>query len=265
MSELSGNLADFELSAVIRLLAAGKKTGILVVNGPHLDGSLFFEAGALTYATTRRNAARTAREDEDRREAGPRQADALIADVTTRLKRQGRGTFTFQADVHPVHSVDTSFPVNRILKMVEERLAVWQDVDDAIGSTDQPYRLTAGANDDARVQLHGSEWNLIAAVGSGSSVTELASRLRLPDLQIAEMVVALKERGLMEAAPEKPRPVATVNTHGGRLYQPDPDDLVIDLTEREPPPEPKEAPASELAARWRDLRNATREDLEQPG
>ena len=88
------------------------------------------------------------------------------------------------------------------------------------------------------------------------------------------MLVRLKEDGLVQAADEStPEPA---HTPGGRLVEPDRDDLVVDLTGRSVPgsvtfeigheeadteQEDVEEPVSGLAARWRTLRSTSREEL----
>ena len=218
MSELSGSLVDFSLSAVIRLLADGSKTGILVIQGSRLDGSIFFDDGGLTYATTRKSPDASDDHPNDRREDSGSQTDELIAEVATRLTRQGDGKFIFQADVHPVHPVEGSFPAEQVIELLEFRIALWDEIDTSLGSSDEPFMMTRSIPKEEKISLTGEDWNVLAALGSGLSVTALADVLTMPELSIAETVVRLKSDGLVavaEVAADSP----TAPSHGGRLIE----------------------------------------------
>ena len=270
MSELSGSLADFTLSAVVRLLAAGSKTGILVVNGPHFDGSVFLDVGEMTFATTRKPADGHEPPEADRRGESVVSSDEIIADVLTCLTREGGGSFTFQADIEPVHDVNDSYPVESILEMVEGRMEVWRDIVASLGSTDQPYAMVPQLDSDEKVELTGLEWNLLAAMGPDTSVRDLWMTLRLPELNTAEVIVRLKNDGLVVEGHLPTRVSESGPAHnGGRLIQPDFDDLVISITDAslasQARADEREAPASELAARWRSLRDKSRDDAPNAG
>ena len=269
LSELSGSLADFDLRAVMRLLAAGSKTGILVVHGTRLEGSMFFHRGELTYATTRRNNAGPMA--DDRRDGDPPEPAELLADVAARLARQDDGSFIFQADVHPAHTVEATFTVDDVLVDVASRLETWSSIDDELGSVAQPYAMAADQDDDETIQLTGREWNVLCSLGSGRSVERIAELLRLPELDTAQILVRLKTDGLVAAIDGHIIESATTqHTHGGRLIEPDRADVFLDLTGRDDAgrfgtgdesDEELEEPASDLAARWRTLRSTSREEL----
>ena len=270
MSELSGNLADFALPAVIRLLAAGSKTGILVVQGTHLDGSVFFDDGELTYATTRKNSVITPEPSQERRAQDSPEHDTMIADVATRLTRQGGGTFSFQAGVFPVHTVETSYSVDHVLKMVDMQLEMWLDIDVALGSTDQPYTMTGDLPIDEKIELTGQQWNVLAALGPGQSASDIAARMILSELTTAEILVMLKEDGLVEAAELSTVRSPATGGHsadGDRLIEPMEPDIVVRLTDAVQQADEEEvemeAPVSELAARWRNLRTGSRDEVPQ--
>ena len=268
MSEFSGSLTDFTLSAVLRLLGVGTKTGILVINSSGLDGSVFFDEGEISFASTRWASAAGATKEHDRREQTGEQTtvtpDEMIADVLTRLIRRGDGSFTFQAGVQPVHDVEATYPVESILELVELRMEVWNELLLSLGSTDQPYRMARALELDEKVELSGLDWNVLAALGSGTSVANISLDIRLPELETAEILVRLKTDGLVEDgqftnAPADD-PYRTAN--GGRLVEPDPEHVMVNITdavvEAQADEDAREEPASELAARWRDLRASPR-------
>ena len=173
-----------------------------------------------------------------------------------------------------MHTVEETFDAEDVLGDLGTLLEAWDAIDESLGSTRQPYAMTRDVDNDETIELKGREWNVLTALESGRSAIELADRLRQPELETAQMLVRLKEDGLVEATEDRaPEPA---RTGGGRLIEPDRDDLVVDLTGRSVPGsvtfeigdeeadaemEEEEEPASGLAARWRTLRSTSHEEL----
>ncbi|MEA3501326.1 MAG: DUF4388 domain-containing protein, partial [Actinomycetota bacterium] len=111
MDVLQGDLESFSLRDVVRLLAAGDKTGVLRVESGLLTGRVFFVDGSLTYATTRDGDGSVAalarlgsRPERDRRGRNPggRWPDPArplilqqISEVLIRLAHGSSGRFWF--------------------------------------------------------------------------------------------------------------------------------------------------------------------------
>lgn len=271
MSELNGSLADFTIPAVVRLLSSGAKTGILVVKGETLDGSIFFDDGDVSYATTRRANADDTPEELDRRTEGttPVAADAMIADVIARLSRIAEGSFNFQTGIQPVHDVTDTFDVEELLGMVDDRMAQWSEVITAIGSTELPYTMADSLDVEDEIALTGLQWNLLAALGDGASVSKLSMLLRLPELETAEMMVELKQDGLVEEGRSLRAYARAVDNGGARLVEPDPTEVVVTITDAaaasEVEVDSREEPVSQLAERWRNLRTTGRDEVPSSG
>ena len=261
MSELSGSLTDFELSAVMRLLAEGDKTGVLAIHGSTLDGSIFFDEGEVTYATTRTSTVGTAEDGGERRDDETPSYDAVIADVATRLTRQTGGAFVFEAGVESVHEVEQRYSIDEILGMVDLQLALWHDVDVALGSTERPFAMAQDVAAEEKIELSGQDWNVLAQLGPGRSVSDLARRLRLPGLTTAETVVRLMADGLL--TPIEISELAELSAmKSDQLIEPQRTDVVVDVTEGATAGAMLEEPSSDLDARWRNLRTS-RDEMPQ--
>jgi len=256
------------MPAVIRLLHGGAKTGILVVTGATLDGSIFLDDGGITFATTRRAGSKDALPEHDRRNSPDVAPDDMIADVIARLTRISDGTFAFEAGVQPVHEVTETYPVETILALVDERIAVWSDIIRAIGSTEIPYTMADALDPDEQVALNGHQWNALAALGGGRSVTDLSLHLQMPELETAEMMMHLKGDGLIEEG-RVIEQTAGAQRGGARMFEPDRSDLVVNITDMantvNAPGAGDDEPVSDLAARWRDLRTAIRDEVPSSG
>jgi hypothetical protein len=301
LSELSGSLTDFPLREVFRLLESGTKTGILVVEGAEVRGSIFFRAGRMLFATTRRAAEANRATDRDRRRPSDADEREILASVVMRLLQLTDGSFIFQSDAAPVHPVTGSHSVMEIQEEAERRLVEWQALEAAVGSMSQPYALEVSTDSATDVVLTPEEWQVVATVGGGSSVHDVAVAAALPEVEVARCFQRLIERKLLVSAPADDIPArdgidssvdhehAVVETDGGWTrdvappimrgrgdgYQQEPprsDGVVLDLTTEEervaagPAPGdsevPEDEPVSELARRWRDLRRGVRSDDE---
>lgn len=314
MSELNGNLADFPLRDVIQLLSAGAKTGILVVETRDLRGSVFFDDGLLTFATTRAGAA-DARGSDRRDPMAQEDAKDLIVGVVVRLLRQDGGSFLFENGITPVHPTDGAYPAADVIEGAEELLGSWEQIEKSIGSVRAPHRLVREPDENELI-LSPSDWRVLSGVAEAGSVVEVSVALAMPEFDVAVAMASLCERGLIEPRSDGEPAFITestyerqitptvdtefeyyVNSHGTALREPviprlsepvledveepieEPaaeSEVFLDLTKVEeadvvasaPEPIPSlqarrnntdEAPSSELARRWRDLRAAPRD------
>jgi hypothetical protein len=264
MTDLSGRLSDFALSQVLTLLGTGAKTGVLRITGSIAEGSLNVNAGKIVHLAD--------------------DADDLI-DILVDLARIPNASFAFESGVVSVGGPDTHHDPADVLPLLAERLAAWAEVEESIGSAYEPFVIVAGADPDAALEVSGAHWNLLASLGDGSSAAGLAKRLGLGEYETAMDLAHFAELGLIAPMAKvsqhrQPPPQGDgtalveprlIGTGGAPVREPDTTStsVVLDLTGprvdeslagtddgAEAPVEA--APASELAARWRDLRASRR-------
>ncbi len=217
MDALQGHLDSFSLADVVRLLAAAGGTGVLRVERGPLTGRVFFVDGCLTYATTRDgdgSVAALARlgtgPDRDRRGRNPggrwpEPARPLIlqqiSEVLIRLAHGSTGRFWFVDGVvtraYGAEEIQR-FDVEEALEAAAARRAEWAKIvqivpDTSIRFVVRPH-LAAGV---AEVVIDSDTWPILAAVGSGASIQEVAERLNLFELSAAGLVADLYGRGLI--------------------------------------------------------------------
>lgn len=251
MPELSGSLRDFPLAEVIALLTAGKKTGVLKVEGTAGGGVITFSEGQIVHHA----------------DQGQGDGTESLVDTLVRLARTPKGVFAFQAGVASVATHEARHDAATVLSQLNERLLVWSEVEASIGSTHDEYVVSRVPDEEAQIELLGVDWNVLASLGAGASAHDIAERFELDEFEVAEAFGRYLEAGLIE-----PRPAvgdrAPAFVGGDILLEPRyfeeeaGSEVILDLTDSaaapaEPEPEPgdgREAPASELAARWRDLR-----------
>lgn len=217
MDALQGDLASFSLADVVRLLATAGGTGVLRVERGALTGRLFFVDGCLTYATTRDgdgSVAALARlgtaPERDRRGRNPggRWPDPArplilqqISEVLIRLAHGPDGRFWF------VEGVETRaygaediqrFEAEEVLEAATARRAEWAKIVQIVPDTSIRFvvrpRLALGVSE---VVVDAETWPILAAIGGGASIQEVAERLNLFELSAAGLVAGLYGRGLI--------------------------------------------------------------------
>ena len=268
-----------------------------------MRGSLFFQSGLLTYATTRSGPARLNPGQPDRRSPsdGSDAEQASIVAVVARLLRLVDGSFVFQRGIEPVHPTTVQLDVADVIQLADTRNAEWHEILAMIGSVDARFTLRHTVDGDD-VVLSPRQWNVLTSLTPGHSVAEAAALTGHSDLEVARATAELAERKLVTpVAIEEPvpEPAATppaedattdvltmpgtdvplseryeyyVNSKGSELREPSLEELgiVLDLTaDAEEPaevvaaPASEPAPTSELARRWRSLRRGELSDEDE--
>jgi len=217
MDALQGHLDSFSLAEVVRLLATAGGTGVLRVERGSLTGRVFFVDGCLTYATTRDgdgSVAALARlvtgPERDRRGRNPggrwpEPARPLIlqqiSEVLIRLAHGSTGRFWFvEGVVTRAYGEEEiqRFEVEEALEAAAARRVEWSKIVQIIPDTSIRFvvrpRLAAGVPE---VVVDAAMWPILAAIGGGASIQEVAERLNLFELSAARLVADLYETKLI--------------------------------------------------------------------
>jgi hypothetical protein len=217
MDALQGDLDSFSLADVVRLLATTGGTGVLRVERGAMTGRMFFVDGWLTYATTRDgdgSVAALARlgtaPERDRRGRNPggRWPDPArplilqqISEVLIRLAHGSSGRFWFVEGVttraYGAEDVQR-FEAEEVLVAAAARRAEWAKIVQIVPDTSIRFvvrpRLAVGLPE---VVVDAETWPILAAIGGGASIQEVAERLNLFELSAAGLVADLYGRGLI--------------------------------------------------------------------
>ena len=183
---LQGGLDSFPLPDVLRLLAATGKTGGLHVVGPTASGSIWVVDGRIEHTAL-----------------GGEGCDPAQAVFT--LLRNVEGTFRYEAGVPgtvPASSEAGPVEVEGVLAAAAVLLQEWDELGRIVPGADARLQL---APELARpVRLAVEEWAVIVAVGSGTSVEDLAVALGVPEIVAMRRARDLVVAGLLTAAPGDP-------------------------------------------------------------
>lgn len=192
---LQGTLDTFELPDVLRLLASTKKTGRLQLRGDRGEGSVWLQDGDVVGVDA----------------LGAPGGDA--ADGLFDLLRAREGGFAFEPGVAP-EQPGPAAAVEPLLTATEARLAEWREIEAVVPSLHAWVSLDPELPH-AELTIDASTWRLVATIGSGLTVGDLAAALDLPEVPVSRLVRDLVTLGLgvvVDAPPAAAAPEAPVAT-----------------------------------------------------
>ena len=235
---LEGNLKDFSLEDMFRLLASGRKTGTLLLERSDAEGKVCFKKGRVFFASSNWN-----RESLGRRlvkagvisEKQLRQALGLqkiqkkekanrrlgqilvdegylesrvlenfiqeqINDTLFDLFRWEEGELRFEAgESCEDEDIGISVSVENIVMESSRRLELWNRIRTKIPSMDSRF-IMAGAPGDKSMEIHlkPKEWMLLCYLHGGRTVRELVDLTGYNDFETAKILFGMYSAGLIE-------------------------------------------------------------------
>lgn len=233
---LRGNLRDFSLPDVFQLVQLSGKTGVLRIQGPEADGSIWFRDGEVFFAQSnwrrehlgerlvaaqRITPAALARALDLRAsepDGGRRLGEILvnegyitpqvletfvqeqIQDTIFDLMRWDEGDFDFEVLPDVVHEdIGLSVSVENIVMEGSRRLEEWQRIKKKVPSTDMVFKMaTAPGEGTFEISLKPVEWALLLLIDGTRSVRELALQTHSTDFDVARVIYGLFSAGLLE-------------------------------------------------------------------
>ena len=176
---LQGTIDTFELTEVVRLLAAGSKTGVLRLEGSRGSGRVWVDEGKVTTITV----------DHAPRAESP--AEAMFE-----LLRFEDGHFTFASD-ELANPAGEPTELDGILVDAEAQLAEWREIEVVVPTTRALVTLRRELTR-ADVVLDKQRWRLVAAIAGGITVATLGDAMDLGELPVSRAVKDLIELGVVD-------------------------------------------------------------------
>lgn len=235
---LEGNLRDFSLTDMFRLLETGRKTGALHMERPGESGAVCFRdgriisvvlgegrepmgkrlvrAGLISEKQLRQALGLQKiqkKEKADRRlgqilvDEGYLEAQVLesfvgdqIGETLFDLFRWEEGELRFEPD-ETVESEDIgiSVSVDSVLGDVQRRIEQWERIREKIPGTDARFAISGAPGDKAaEIHLKPREWMLLCYLHGGRSVHELAEFTGYTEFETAKVLYGMYAGGLIE-------------------------------------------------------------------
>jgi len=245
---LEGNLKDFSLADMFRLLASGSKTGTLHVDGPEGQGVVCFRDGSVLYASARsgvepagkrlvratiisekqlrqaQGLMKIQKKDKARRKLGQILVDegyvestvledyvrTLVSDALFDLMRWEEGSLRFESE-ELIGDVDLglSIPIDAVLADAMRRLDQWNKIKDKIPSLDTRFAMSGNPGQKpADIHLKPREWMLLCYLHGSRSVRELTELTGYNDFETAKVLYGMYAGGLIEKVGPAGEPLA---------------------------------------------------------
>ena len=245
---LEGNLKDFSLADMFRLLASGSKTGTLHVEGPagqgvvcFRDGQVFFAAANGASEPAGKRLVRAAiisdkqlrqaqglmkiqkKDKADRRlgqilvDEGYVEAPVLeeyireqISDALFDLMRWEEGDLRFDSDeLRSEVDLGLTVTIEAVLADSGRRLDLWNKIKDKIPSMDTRFAMSANPGQKpADIHLKPREWMLLCFLHGSRSVRELVELTGYNDFETAKVLYGMYAGGLIEKVGAAGEPLA---------------------------------------------------------
>ena len=177
---LLGTLAEFQVDDILVLLGSTKKTGVLAIESPRRSGRVWVDAGHVVGADM----------------AGHAEAH----DVVFELLRLPDGKFSFESGSAPA---DLMAPqdVSDVLAAARTRLAEWRDIERVVPNLSSVVTLDPDAGGEPVLHINAEDWRVVAAIGAGGPVKNVADRLGLAEFDACKAVKAVVDAGLAVVKP----------------------------------------------------------------
>ncbi|MCE5190525.1 MAG: DUF4388 domain-containing protein [Actinomycetia bacterium] len=235
---LEGNLKDFSLADMFRLLASGRKTGTLYLEHPDAQGKVCFKKGRVFFASSNWHRESLGRrivkasvisekqlrqalglqkiqkkEKADRRlgqilvDEGYLDAKVLetfiqeqINDTLFDLFRWEEGQLRFEGDeTCEEEDIGISVSVENIIMESSRRLELWSRIRQKIPSLETQFVMASAPGDKSmEIHLKPKEWMLLCYLHGGRSVRELVDVTGYNDFDTARILYGMYSAGLIE-------------------------------------------------------------------
>jgi hypothetical protein len=239
---LEGNLKDFSLADMFRLLSTGRKTGTLFLTRPDAEGKVCFRKGRIFFASSNYNREslgtrlveagvitdkqlrqalglqKIQKQDKATRRLGQilivegyLEASVLegfiqeqINDTLFDLFRWDDGDLRFEPDeVCEDEDIGISVSVENIIMEASRRLEMWNRIREKIPSMDARFVMAAAPGEKSiEIHLKPREWMLLCYLHGGKSVSELSALTGYNDFETAKILYGMSAAGLIEAEGE---------------------------------------------------------------
>ena len=219
---LSGNLGFVPLDEVLRLLARAGQKGSLEIQGGDVSGRIFFTKRGITLATTRSdhelrehliNSQFVDNQQLAAAEGGvgtlktvadekPEFVHLLREMTVESLYQLSRNGSTFEVDEESVtpYASPNPFELEAVLSDAAKRADEWAEVEALLSDMAGVIKMKRDLGERTEVTVSRDAWKLLSELGSGSSVSDMASRLGTTEFWTAKVASDLTSKDLLTVA-----------------------------------------------------------------
>lgn len=235
---LEGNLKDFSLTDMFRLLASGRKSGTLYLERPDAQGKVCFDKGRVFFASSNWNRESLGRrlvkagvisekqlrqalglqKIQKKEKAGRRLGQILvdegyldskvlenfiqdqINDTLFDLFRWEEGNLRFEADENcEDEDIGVAVSVENIIMEASRRLEIWNKIREKIPTMDTAFTMAAAPGDKSmEIHLKPKEWMLLCYLHGRRTVRDLIELTGYNDFETAKILYGMFSVGLID-------------------------------------------------------------------
>lgn len=215
---LSGNLGFVPLDEVLRLLTRAGNDGVVQITNSAARGRIFVQGTGISLATTLTDfelkehlgsSGYISTEDLEAVDGGGKSLGdffteeteglALLREMTVesiyQLDSKDADFQVLQDETSPYAS-PTAFDLEKVLIDSRDRRDQWETVRKTITDLNSPLTINRELDRDS-VELKKDAWRLIAEIGTGTSVSDLAKNLGTTDFAVAKVAADMVQTGLV--------------------------------------------------------------------
>jgi hypothetical protein len=232
---LEGNLKEFSLAEVLKLIEVSKKTGALYLQRDNVDGAIFFRDGQAYFARsdwnrtslgTRLLKARKVTKEQleealaiQKKEEGKRRIGQILIerkyidqeDLEKFVKRQildsvfdifrwPEGEFSFTAgEVAEEEDIGISISTDNLIMEASRRLKEWDRIKQKIPSLNVVLQMSEAPGEGERdILLKPKEWKFLRLIDGHRSIEAVVRMTGESDFEVCKVLYGLLSVGLLE-------------------------------------------------------------------
>ena len=178
----TGNVSQFKLIDILRLLESERKTGVLNLQRGKEKAEIYLDKGTLCHAICK---------------------DGVGEEAVFAILTWTDGKFNFTPDVTSEEKSitrDTSSLLKEGIKQLDE----WQNIKELIPSQDMVFKLSSKRAPD-EVRLQHDEWSILSQIDGKKTVGDISEELKMAEHDSVRILYKLFSSGLIEVATEPQR------------------------------------------------------------
>lgn len=191
---LKGNLSDFSLVDIIKLLSSTKKTGILRIEAggdfSGESGEIRFKNGKIIYSVSNKG---------------------LIGEnAVFHFFEYKEGDFTFE-EKEPPSEINVKASTESLLMQGSRLITEWNKISSVIKSLSLVVNLAQSPPEGvSEIKLSKEEWKVLRMIDGNRTIKEIAEELKMPDFEVSKVIYGFLVSGLVEKVNEEVEGVAYV-------------------------------------------------------
>jgi hypothetical protein len=174
---ISGNVSQFKVADILRLLTAEGKTGLLSFRKGNEKGEIYIDRGNLVHAVCK---------------------DGMGQEAVFAILTWTDGNFNFTPNItSEERSINKDSP--SVIEEGVKQLREWEQIKEIIPSQNLVFRLSSKRAPD-EIRLKHEAWSVLSQIDGKKTVGDISTHLKMGEYETAQTLYRLFSAGLIEVA-----------------------------------------------------------------